>query len=333
MIKITKQFEVEMAHLVRDAYSKRCAYSMHGHSYKIDITFALPAHLELNKGGMVCDFGVIKDFIFPFIDRYDHAAYLWDQEPYELKEFFIENFERVIIGPLNSSCENLSKIFFSIVAAKLKELQECDDQYPSYIADVYVSEVTVHETRTGKATCDTDYKIDIDGIYYNEFQYDDRYAVKQTPPLGESLPEAVYETQQTGFISSFTGEPQILTHKEDGDTFLNTVDRILTSTPPLTGHTTLAPSLSTGVMTLSGNYKLEDTHYKYGYWLHDPYYSPCTDNSITSGNVTEEPVNLGDSIIPAECEYCEAIPRKYTAEEVSRALDMILGKPPKNTLY
>jgi 6-pyruvoyltetrahydropterin/6-carboxytetrahydropterin synthase len=144
---IVKKFEIEMAHIVRNAWSSRCAKSIHGHTYTIEVALTrndLSTELH-DSGRMVVDFGEVKKYLHPFIDSFDHAVLLWSEDKPEIIDFFKNNFERVIVCPESSSCEMMSAFF-------LVALQRIIQSVPE-LKDVELEEVIVHETRTGRAHC------------------------------------------------------------------------------------------------------------------------------------------------------------------------------------
>lgn len=147
-MQIRKKFEIEMAHIVRNAWSDRCAKSVHGHTYNIEVVLQRHPDAETlhDDGRMVVDFGLVKKYLNPFIDSFDHAMLLWDEDDPAVIDFFRDNFDRVIVCPGSSSCEMMSAVFF--VA-----LRRIIDSVPEF-QDVQLAQVVVHETRTGSATCD-----------------------------------------------------------------------------------------------------------------------------------------------------------------------------------
>lgn len=72
---IRKLFRFENAHIVRGCTSRRCARSLHGHSYRVELL--LEAH-ALDHGQMVYDFGLLKGGVRELIDVFDHALSFWD---------------------------------------------------------------------------------------------------------------------------------------------------------------------------------------------------------------------------------------------------------------
>jgi 6-pyruvoyltetrahydropterin/6-carboxytetrahydropterin synthase len=143
MVTIRKLFKFEAAHIVKDAYSERCRFSIHGHSYKVEVFVSS----DKLKNGMVIDFGQLKP-LKEFVDKFDHALMI-DRDNYEKLKDGLKNFpfQRLIIFPVPVTAENLA-IFF------LSELQERLDRLLEWLGDdrkLVVSKVVVHETETGCA--------------------------------------------------------------------------------------------------------------------------------------------------------------------------------------
>jgi len=133
-MKIRKSFKFEMAHIVRDAYSRRCAKNIHWHSYVIEVFLEWKSS-KLDKAGMIVDFGEIKNDFNNLIDRFDHSCFLWDKWTVETNEeidFFKKHYERVIVANFNSSAEQQAQFFFN-------ELKKINDK---------VCKVRLHETVT-----------------------------------------------------------------------------------------------------------------------------------------------------------------------------------------
>jgi 6-pyruvoyltetrahydropterin/6-carboxytetrahydropterin synthase len=143
-MQIRKLFKYEMGHIVRNAWSRRCAHSAHGHSYQVEFTFCSDS---LDNGGMVTDFGFIKKYMHPFVDSFDHAFCLWDRpEDAHLIEFFPQHFERVIITPFSSTAELQAAMFYRYGEMCLSRMPWANGEH-----DVQMQSVRVHETTTGWA--------------------------------------------------------------------------------------------------------------------------------------------------------------------------------------
>ena len=103
---IVKKFDTETAHIVRNAYSKRCAFNVHGHSYVYEVGISGEVNPE---DGMVIDFGNLKA-IKNYIDMFDHTTVLWAQDKEEVLAFFKGEFDRVLIMRKNPTAENMAKL-------------------------------------------------------------------------------------------------------------------------------------------------------------------------------------------------------------------------------
>ena len=150
--EIQKKVKTETAHIVRGAYSKKCAHSIHGHSY--EWIFSIEGEINSNYG-MILDFGQLKD-IKNKIELFDHATVLWSKEKESIKNFFFDNFERVIIMKKNPTAENMARLGFKIVKDWIEKL------FPER-KDLNCTGCIVKETDTGCAyafKCDDDDVID-----------------------------------------------------------------------------------------------------------------------------------------------------------------------------
>jgi len=136
MSVILKKYTTEMAHIVRNAYSQRCANSIHGHSVNWEVYVEGPI---LESTGMVIDFKQLQS-IKNFIDRFDHSTILWNDEKPEIISFFQNNFERVVTTIKNPTAENMARLVLR--AANVIIASEFGDEY-------LVKEVRVWETVTG----------------------------------------------------------------------------------------------------------------------------------------------------------------------------------------
>lgn len=139
-MEIVKHYEFESSHIVREASSARCKYSIHGHSYKTEVAIESS---RLNDADMVVDFIDLKP-IKMLVDSLDHSHMIGYQD----KKFpdyvrsMIENSERIIELPLNPTAESIAFIIL-ISAVMLSEDLPGNPFNVSY--------VRVWETRTGSA--------------------------------------------------------------------------------------------------------------------------------------------------------------------------------------
>lgn len=145
---IRKLFSFEGAHIVRNCSSERCARSIHGHSYKVEI------FLECNRldhGHMVYDFGLLKGDVKTFIDAFDYTLVFWSKDDIAYIDSCRQHSLRWIGLPVSPSAEQLSRVFFVGINALLSETKMKNGE-----GDVCLQSVIVHETATGYAQCFAD---------------------------------------------------------------------------------------------------------------------------------------------------------------------------------
>ena len=141
---ITKEFEGEMAHIVRNCSTERCKRSIHGHSYKVLVS--LKANC-LDNAGMIYDFGLMKGSIKQFIDSFDHCTVFWNKDDEEYINSIKKHSARWISLPFNPSAELLSRFILSAVNGILKSTN-----FENNEGVVRAYSVQYYETRTGSAT-------------------------------------------------------------------------------------------------------------------------------------------------------------------------------------
>ena len=149
-MEIRKTFKFEGAHLVRNAWSRRCAYSIHGHSYIVEV-FLGSSQAHPDQGQMLIDFGLIKQYLNDLIDSFDHATFLWNRsEDQHIIDFFQKEFERVIVLPYSTTAEMQSKMFFYLSKLVLMYLTS-HNELTNGEGKIEITRVRVHETATGYA--------------------------------------------------------------------------------------------------------------------------------------------------------------------------------------
>ncbi|MBC8395896.1 MAG: 6-pyruvoyl trahydropterin synthase family protein [Flavobacteriales bacterium] len=120
IIRITKQFKMEMAHALY-GYDGLCK-NIHGHSYRLWVTLRGPVLDEPGheKDGMVLDFGLLKRLVKPhIIDKYDHSFVLNANSSHA--NIDLSAFEKVYLLPYQPTSENLVNDFVSIIKNQLPE--------------------------------------------------------------------------------------------------------------------------------------------------------------------------------------------------------------------
>ena len=176
-MRIRKLFKFENAHIVRNCSSDRCKYSIHGHSYQIELI--LEAH-RLDHGQMVYDFGLLKSSIKDIIDSFDHAICFWDKDDPDYIDACKKFSARWISLPVSPSAEQFSRVIFFWAREILKQTQMQNGE-----TDVKVYSVIAHETATGYAQCFED---DVDNaqmgaLTLGDFEFSEQVKAEWHDPL------------------------------------------------------------------------------------------------------------------------------------------------------
>ena len=121
MFEVTVDAGFSSGHYLRN-YHGKCE-NPHGHNYKVRVTLQ---GKDLDEGGMLLDFKLLKNVMRPVIDRIDHQM-LNDLEPFTV---------------LNPSAENIAKYFYEQTNQQLFDMTS---------GRVRVKDCTVWETDTTTA--------------------------------------------------------------------------------------------------------------------------------------------------------------------------------------
>jgi len=108
IIRVTKEFSFEMAHVLRN-YDSPCR-NVHGHSYRLFVTIAgSPLNDRSDpKDGMVMDFTDLKKIIRKeIVNVFDHAAVVSRDFDEEKTEMFTKMFGNTVVVDYQPTCENL----------------------------------------------------------------------------------------------------------------------------------------------------------------------------------------------------------------------------------
>ncbi len=136
MITCTRRLEWDAAHRVLRHESK-CA-TLHGHRYAAEVTCAA---LELDEVGRVVDFGVIKELLGAWIDRFwDHTT-LVNREDTALLEFCNAQF---LHGTNQPPYVFAGEPTAELIAAEL--LERGARTFRQNNSGIWVSRVRVYET-------------------------------------------------------------------------------------------------------------------------------------------------------------------------------------------
>ncbi len=121
-IRITKIYDFEMAHVLKD-YDGPCR-NIHGHSYKLYVTVTgTPISDEHSpKLGMVMDFKDLKAIVKSHIvDRFDHALVINSATDPDMVNSMKKHMEKLILVDYQPTCENLVADFANIILAHLPD--------------------------------------------------------------------------------------------------------------------------------------------------------------------------------------------------------------------
>lgn len=140
---IRKLFKFEGAHIVRDCSSDRCKFSIHGHSYVVEVFLTSD---KLDNGGMIVDFGLLKTTIKDIVDSFDHCYAMWEKESVEFKNFIKKESARWVEMPVTPSAEMFAIMFFFIIDKIVK-----NTIFNNGEGNISLYSVRVHETETGYA--------------------------------------------------------------------------------------------------------------------------------------------------------------------------------------
>jgi 6-pyruvoyltetrahydropterin/6-carboxytetrahydropterin synthase len=142
---IRKLYRFEASHIVRNCSSDRCKYSVHGHSFRVELFLTAD---RLDRGQMVYDFGLLKGTVKDFLDAFDHASLFWNQEAPAYVKAMKDHSKRWVSLPVSPTAEQLSRVIFVVVQAMLDNTVKTNDDDTAR-----VQSVILHETETGYAQC------------------------------------------------------------------------------------------------------------------------------------------------------------------------------------
>lgn len=121
-IRVTKQFDFEMAHALWN-YDGPCK-NVHGHSYKLYVTvMGCPIDDKTDtKHGMVIDFGDLKKIVTETIIKpFDHSVVVSRNAPHHLLKNIEQMFEKYDVMDYQPTCENLVNDMAGRLKTKLPE--------------------------------------------------------------------------------------------------------------------------------------------------------------------------------------------------------------------
>lgn len=120
MITVTKTVKFDAAHILTN-HQGLCK-NLHGHTYRVDVSVS---ELVGSESDMVIDFKDLKHLATEVIcDRFDHA-FIYNTESEgerEIAAVVEKNGMRTVAIPFRSTAENLAKMFFNDLKAKIPTL-------------------------------------------------------------------------------------------------------------------------------------------------------------------------------------------------------------------
>ena len=141
-MQIRKMFKFNNMHVVRNCSSERCKFSLHAHTYEIEIIFS---GNSVDNGKMIMDFGLMKGTIKDLIMSFHNSLTVWDKDKELIKE--MSNItDRIVITPFSPSAEQFSLYFLGALRGVLRSTEFNNGE-----GDIVVHSVKVHETRSGYA--------------------------------------------------------------------------------------------------------------------------------------------------------------------------------------
>ena len=120
MITVTKTVRFDAAHVLTN-HQGLCK-NLHGHTYRVDVSVAQEAD---DGRDMVIDFKDLKGIANEVIcDRFDHS-FIYNTESAgerEIAAVVEKNGMRTVAIPFRSTAENLAKMFFGELKARIADL-------------------------------------------------------------------------------------------------------------------------------------------------------------------------------------------------------------------
>lgn len=120
MITVTKTIKFDAAHVLTN-HQGLCK-NLHGHTYRVDVSVA---QAEGDAGDMVIDFKDLKKIASEVVcERFDHAfIYNTGSEGEREIAAVVERYGmRTVAIPFRSTAENLAKLFFGELKARIPGL-------------------------------------------------------------------------------------------------------------------------------------------------------------------------------------------------------------------
>tara|TARA_Y100001951_G_scaffold105192_1_gene120568 strand:+ start:1520 stop:1918 length:399 start_codon:yes stop_codon:yes gene_type:complete len=129
-MKITKQFEFSMGHVLHN-YAGKC-HQLHGHNYQLEVTVESS---QLDSSGFVMDFSDLKAIVTPLIDaELDHHFWVYVKDP-RARALVDLGARSVAFEP---TAENIVNYFAKVISEALPD-------------KITLAQIELYETSTSKA--------------------------------------------------------------------------------------------------------------------------------------------------------------------------------------
>ena len=116
IVRVANIFTFEMAHALWN-YKGQC-HNVHGHSYKLIVTFIGQPVNEKNHSqeGMLIDFSDLKSIVDKrIVSAFDHALVLYSKTDENIINTLNNTFDKIVLLPFQPTCENLIHHFAEIL--------------------------------------------------------------------------------------------------------------------------------------------------------------------------------------------------------------------------
>ena len=123
--------------------TKECFTSIHGHSGRIELFLTSN---KLDDGGMILDFGTLKEEVKDLINSFDHSMIIYTNDDPNYIAAIKQFSKRYVILPANSTAERMAEVIMYLTGNLVRKINK----------NVSVCEVIFHETATGYASCSDD---------------------------------------------------------------------------------------------------------------------------------------------------------------------------------
>ena len=129
-MKITKQFEFSMGHVLHN-YAGKC-HQLHGHNYQLEVTVVAS---QLDSSGFVMDFSDLKAIVNPLINaELDHHFWVYAKDP--RARALVELGARSVA--FEPTAENIVSYFETVISKELPD-------------GIRLAQLELYETSTSKA--------------------------------------------------------------------------------------------------------------------------------------------------------------------------------------